>query len=223
MNKFKILSFEIPEISDERLEKLTARIRPIVAIDDEYHFIEPVDPRGVSFIWDPKPTEKASGLTQIAVIPTLHSYGYYGIFKPSIAEVLAMIPHTIIDVVVAFEVDGPDTSADLNAQGSIVDGGYHLAQTTLYGARVSVQRRIAVAEDPVREAARKLSDRFANDDNTVVANIKPLREALAKPVPSSLTGDERSVLLYALNPIGTPKPNIDDMQKTVKSAREKLS
>jgi hypothetical protein len=212
MNKFKILSFEIPEISDERLEKLTARIRPIVAIDDEYHFIEPVDPRGVSFIWDPKPTEKASGLTQIAVIPTLHSYGYYGIFKPSIAEVLAMIPHTIID-----------TSADLNAQGSIVDGGYHLAQTTLYGARVSVQRRIAVAEDPVREAARKLSDRFANDDNTVVANIKPLREALAKPVPSSLTGDERSVLLYALNPIGTPKPNIDDMQKTVKSAREKLS
>ena len=37
---------------------------------------------------NPKPTDKATGLKPLCTIKTYHTYGYHGLFKPSIAEVL---------------------------------------------------------------------------------------------------------------------------------------
>lgn len=124
----------IPEITDERLAELVERIKPIVRWDNgDQYYIEPVDPRGVAFTWDPTPTKKAMGLMPIRDITTYHTFGYHGMFKPSIAEVLAMIPEDVIDEVVAFEiVELPETADDLNKNFEALIDGYHVAKTRLY-------------------------------------------------------------------------------------------
>lgn len=127
----------IPEISDERLAQLHARIKPVVrgarrsngaAWHDGLFYIQDVDLRGESFTWDPTLTESAEGLRELARIETTHTCGYYGFFKPSIAEVLAQIPVEFLDRCVAYEcgVGDLDTS-------NIVDGGSaHRVTTVLY-------------------------------------------------------------------------------------------
>lgn len=134
----------IPEISDQRLKELTARIKPIVRFaqdeigftrneDGAQFYIEDVDPRNVAFTWDPKPTTEASGLTTLTDIRTYHSWGYYGFFKPSVAEVLAQIPEELVDRVAAFEiVDHPRTSQDLHRESEALNAGYHVASTRLF-------------------------------------------------------------------------------------------
>jgi hypothetical protein len=124
----------IPEISDERLAELAKRIRPVVrSRSNALAYIEPCDLRRVSFIWDAKITRKASKLVKHATIRTLHTYGYYGLFKPSIAEVLAQIPEDLIEQTVAFEVIGPKDASDLNREQEALNAGFHVAVTHLYG------------------------------------------------------------------------------------------
>jgi hypothetical protein len=95
-------------------------------------FIKPVDLKNVSFIWSPKPTKEARGLKKLQVITTYHTYGYHGMFKPSIAEVLTQIPQDLTGRVVAFEVKGPETAEDLNKHPVELNEGFHVAETTLY-------------------------------------------------------------------------------------------
>lgn len=128
----KTLTFDIPDIPDEQLQELVDRIRPVVRRDGQLFYIEPPDPRRVSFLWDPVLTGEATDLVEIGVVPTLHTWGYYGFFKPSVAEVIRMIPHHLIGAAVAFEIDGPDDADDLNGTWAVVEGGCHLARTTLY-------------------------------------------------------------------------------------------
>ncbi len=97
------------------------------------HYIRPVDPRSVAYTWEPKHTKEARGLQPIRDITTLHTYGFYGFFKPSIAEVLAQIPEDILDSVVAFEiVKHPETADDLNKDIDALNAGFHVATTRLY-------------------------------------------------------------------------------------------
>ena len=58
-------------------------------------YIKPVDLFGIAYTWDPKPAGKAKDVKPLCDITTYHTYGYYGFFKPSIAEVLAQIPASI--------------------------------------------------------------------------------------------------------------------------------
>ena len=124
----------IPKISEEYLQELVARIKPVINDDDRGKcYIEPVDPRTIAYMWDPKPTEEAKGLKPLCRIRTYHTWAYYGLFKPSIAEVLAQIPNEHIDDVVAFEmVEYPKTTSDLNRESDALDAGYHVATVQLY-------------------------------------------------------------------------------------------
>jgi hypothetical protein len=127
----------IPEISDEKLEKLAKRIKPIVRNKNgvPYH-IKKVDLRDIAYTWSPKLTKKSPAFNIISDITTHHSYGYYGFFKPSIAEVIAQIPEEYIDRVIAFEiVRCPETRNDMfgNDEGlEAVNAGYQIAITRLY-------------------------------------------------------------------------------------------
>lgn len=126
----------IPEISNERLAQLHARIKPVVrgarttkgAVRHDgghLYYIKDVDFRGVAFTWDPTLTEPAEGLRDLARIETTHTCGYYGFFKPSIAEVLAQIPVEFLDRCVAYECGVGDIE--------IVGGGRaHRVTTVLY-------------------------------------------------------------------------------------------
>jgi hypothetical protein len=125
----------IPSISDLELGVLLRGIRPTYRFNDTLHYIEPCDPRRAAYTWDPKPAEEATGLTPLRDVRTYHTFGYYGFFKPSVAEVLAQIPSDLIESVVAFEiVESPQDAADLDKEREALNAGYHVAVTRLYGA-----------------------------------------------------------------------------------------
>lgn len=127
--------FSIPEIEFDKLQELAARIRPIFRNKHDqnkpYYMVLP-DLCRAAFTWDPKPESRVTGLKKLVSINTLHTYGYYGFFKPSIEEVIAQIPEDLLDKVVAFETFGPDDVHDLNKQIEAVNAGFHLAETVLY-------------------------------------------------------------------------------------------
>ncbi|MBI4118791.1 MAG: hypothetical protein HY452_00830 [Parcubacteria group bacterium] len=137
----------IPKIPKKRIKELAKRIKPVVRFarganglfeSSEGHLfhIKPVDLFGIAYTWDPKPTDKATGLKRLCDIRTYHTYGYYGFFKPSIAEVLAQIPTEHLTEVVAFEiVESPETAGDLNREHEALNAGYHVATTRLYVRR----------------------------------------------------------------------------------------
>lgn len=91
-----------------------------------------------SYIWDPQFTgEEVTDLEVLCEIRTYHGFGYHGLFKPSIAEVLACIPDNLIELVGAFElVAKPETSTDLNFQLEYVNAGFHQAVARLYKKKI---------------------------------------------------------------------------------------
>lgn len=116
----------VPKISDERLAKLSPRIKPVVEKDGKLFYIKDVNPRTTAFTWDPTPTVEAEDLVRLTTIPTRHTFGAPAFFKPSIAEVLAQIPLEYLDDVVAFE-----TLSD-NLLARDIRNGWHITTTILY-------------------------------------------------------------------------------------------
>lgn len=125
-------TYSIPAITNARLAELAARIKPLVRKDGLHYYIEPCELRSMSFLWEPVFAEPARGLKMLVQIRTLHTFGYYGFFKPSIAEVLSQIPAELIDAVRAFEVEGPQDAAELNRESEALNAGFQVATTTLY-------------------------------------------------------------------------------------------
>lgn len=122
----------IPKISDERIQSMLEVIRPMVLIDGVPHTFQEVDPRRVSFIWDPKDTKPVAGLVWVQTIRTLHTYGHPILFKPSVAEVLAQLPPDLTGVV-GFTIEGPADVGDLHAEPEALQAGFHVATVTLWG------------------------------------------------------------------------------------------
>ena len=124
----------IPEISDQKLEELAGRIRPVYEFKDGVlRYIQPVDLRKTAYTWDPKPAELAENLKVLSEFRTFHSYGSPMFFKPSIAEVLAQIPEEFLNKIRAFQiVDAPVHVDDLNLEREALNAGYHVAMTRLY-------------------------------------------------------------------------------------------
>jgi hypothetical protein len=79
-------------ISDERLAELMLRFTPLYRAEGEQDVwkIEIPDLRNTAFTWSPKLTEKVN-FEPIRAEFTSHGCGYYGFFKPSIAEVLSHV------------------------------------------------------------------------------------------------------------------------------------
>jgi len=130
--------FEIPKITDEKLQELLLRIRPVLSFGGKLSYIKSVDPRHIAFLWDPKPDGEAEDLVILRSIRTYHDYGHPSLFKPSIAEVLAQIPEDILDKVVAFE-----TMRDAVFDQ---DRDCHEAVTVLYRIRDKVENPILALE-----------------------------------------------------------------------------
>ena len=137
------ITAKLPQISDDKLLELYSRIRPIRRDDDgdpcwvKEFSLERL--RGSSYVWDSEDVgEKIAdtGLTPIGAFKCLHGYGYYGLFKPSIAEVLAQIPYGFIDEADAFEiVEAPETAEDFRYDAfnsSAFDHHCHVSVVQLY-------------------------------------------------------------------------------------------
>lgn len=123
----------IPEVSDNRLKKFS-EIFPVRTKDGHKFALEHIDVkdyRDVAFTFKDT-TKRVRGLKEKSRHRTLHTFGYHGIFKPSIAEVVAQVKDGEWNGVIAFETIGPDTSDDLNREKEALDAGFHVAETILY-------------------------------------------------------------------------------------------
>lgn len=130
---------QIPKIADDRLAMLARQIKPAGRKTENgpLHYITPGDLRNEAFQWEPKWGAKVPSPVKMATVRTLHTFGYYGFFKPSVAECIAQIeadltPEQLVEAV-AFEVQGPRDAADLNSESAALNAGFHLATTIVYG------------------------------------------------------------------------------------------
>lgn len=129
----EVKKFSIPKITDGRIKKY-AGVAALKRKGKELFMAGKHDVRGTSWPWiDVGEMKKYRGkLKEKCRIRTLHSYGYHGFFKPSVAEVLAQATDEQLSDVVAFETLGPETVSDLNKHREELNEGFHVAETILY-------------------------------------------------------------------------------------------
>ncbi len=138
----------IPSISDEELKRRYEQIKPIISENGKlYHLREFSFDQltGISYLWnhseDKRDEVKENELEVLKGydFSCIHRYGYYGLFKPSIADVLAQIDEHILPFVKAFEIiESPQTVSDFHKDGLtsiIFDNGYHVSTVRLYSKK----------------------------------------------------------------------------------------
>lgn len=123
----------VPDISDEELQKRYESIKPIQKVGGKYFLLEECDLRKVAYLWAPKHQEEVK-VKEVARIKTHHHTGYISLFKPSIAEVLTQIPPEYLSTVHYFEVIVDDSSGTDTQIRCFSSGTGHLATTVLYMA-----------------------------------------------------------------------------------------
>ena len=131
---------EIPEIDDNRLKELYQLLKPIVTIDEMKYLLREFtlqELRNQSYIWnrheDKRDIVDSSRLETVDDFLCLHTFGYYGLFKPSIAEVLSQAPESVIEQANTFEIiESPETREDVFKYKEVIDNGFHLSKVRAY-------------------------------------------------------------------------------------------
>ena len=131
---------DIPEIDDNRLKELYKLLKPIVTIDEMKYLLREFtlqELRNQSYIWnraeDKRDVVDPSKLETVDDFLCLHTWGYYGLFKPSIAEVLSQAPENVIEQANTFEIiEGPETREDVFKYKKVIDNGFHLSKVRAY-------------------------------------------------------------------------------------------
>lgn len=131
---------EIPEIDDKRLKELYQLLKPIVTIDEMKYLLREFtlqELRNQSYIWnrheDKRDIVDPSRLETIDDFLCLHTWGYYGLFKPSIAEVLSQAPESVIEQANTFEIiESSETREDVFKYKEVIDNGFHLSKVRAY-------------------------------------------------------------------------------------------
>lgn len=131
---------EIPEIDDKRLKELYQLLKPIVTIDEMKYLLREFtlqELRNQSYIWnrheDKRDVVDSNKLETVDDFLCLHTWGYYGLFKPSIAEVLSQAPESVIEQANTFEIiESPETREDVFKYKEVIDNGFHLSKVRAY-------------------------------------------------------------------------------------------
>lgn len=128
----------IPNVPRAELYRRYEKILPLVLRRGKvYQIRREEDIIGQSYTWDPEILCVDEDRPVVGEITTYHAWGYYGMFKPSIGEVLAQIPDDLLDKVAAFAImKWPETRDDMFDGGEnqrILNLGFHTATTRLFG------------------------------------------------------------------------------------------
>ena len=131
---------EISEIDDKRLKELYKLLKPIVTIDEMKYLLREFtlqELRNQSYIWnrheDKRDVVVPNKLETVDDFLCLHTWGYYGLFKPSIAEVLSQAPESVIEQANTFEIiESPKTREDVFKYKEVIDNGFHLSKVRAY-------------------------------------------------------------------------------------------
>ena len=136
-------NLSIPPISDEELMRRYLKIKPVAEIGDVKYWLRNYsisDMRNTSFFWTLVPDKREPVGESLSKhthydFQCLHTFGYHGFFKPSVAEVLAQIPEDVLKqyTIDAFEIVARPTSCgDLSAYKKAMDQGFHVSVVRLY-------------------------------------------------------------------------------------------
>ena len=126
----------IRELSNEELLALYKKVKPIVTLNEikfslRKYTLEEL--RKYSYIWHSKEDSReiisSKRIETIDEFDCFHRFGYYGLFKPTIAEVLSQIPNSQADKINAFEIL---SLYDINDS---VNKGYHKSKVRTYKIR----------------------------------------------------------------------------------------
>ena len=140
--EFTYKSIVLPHITDYELLERYMKIKPIVSYQEAYYYLKKfnVDKiRNQSYIWnlekDIRGIVDMTGAKTVAEFTCYHTYGYPGLFKPSIAEVLQQFPDNALEEANAFYISSyPKDANDLNLQSEILYAGCH--QSTVKALRL---------------------------------------------------------------------------------------
>ena len=132
-NGFEHSKIILPHLTDDELLARYRRIKPIVSYQMLYYYLKRYNAkmmREESYIWniekDIRKQVDMTGVKTLAEFPCYHTYGYYGCFKPSIAEVLQQFPDELLEEANAFYMTSmPEDVYDLRLQSEIVNAGCH--------------------------------------------------------------------------------------------------
>ena len=132
-NGFEHSRIILPHLTDDELLVRYKRIKPIVSYQELYYYLKRYNAqmmRNQSYIWNIKKDIREqvdmTDVKTLAEFPCYHTYGYYGFFKPSIAEVLQQFPDDVLEEANAFYMTStPDKEYDLGLQSEIVNAGCH--------------------------------------------------------------------------------------------------
>lgn len=134
--------FEIPKMSNEEIAKWYANIKPIVTNQGTPTFLREltnIELEHTAYIWLDEPSDYAdivdfSKLSVLADVKMLHTWGYYGLFKPSVGEVIRQIPKEYLEKVTAFEIlhGAISMTSIYNAE---FNAGFHVSIVRLYQAK----------------------------------------------------------------------------------------
>ena len=131
--------FQIPKMSTEEIAKWYSTIKPIVRKNGKSNYLRELSLNELtktSYTWLTNPKDYAevvdySKLSVITDVKMLHTYGYYGFFKPSVGEVIQQIPKRFLKDVVAFEIlDGAIAMNSIYREE--LNAGYHVSVVRLY-------------------------------------------------------------------------------------------
>lgn len=132
----------IPKISKEELNKRYDTIKPIVDLDGKKYLLRDFTEEELKkYVYTSNVTQDKREIVNMDKYVSLvdydfeclHTYGYYGIFKPTIAEVLAQIPEDLASLVCAFEIiEKPETLEDLMKNKIVFNNGFHISKVRLY-------------------------------------------------------------------------------------------
>ncbi len=135
----------IPTVSEEELNRRYKRIKPVITLNGKLYNFRNYDfyeISNISYFFNRKyDVRKAVQEGSLKVwegkdFLCLHKYGYYGVFQPTIAEVLAQINEKDIPFVRAFEIiDYPKKIEDFDKNYFIrvaFERGYHVSTIRLY-------------------------------------------------------------------------------------------
>lgn len=127
---------DLPKMKRKYVLDHAKRIKPLLYKNNViFHCHTDCDYFCESYPWSSETTEPAKDLTELGRIWTLHNFGYYGLFKPSVAEVIMQIPEDLIEQCDFFLVRGPNHVNDLNiCRKYTFDRCIHVAQTILFKA-----------------------------------------------------------------------------------------
>lgn len=123
----------LPHLTDLELFERYKRIKPIIVFNSLYYYLRDYslkELRGQSYLWnahnDIRNQVDLSNAKVLSDFSCYHTYGYYGIFKPSIAEVLEQFPDEVLEEANAFYMTYcPNDVRDLNLEKRIVEAGCH--------------------------------------------------------------------------------------------------